>query len=648
MSFLNTKGIHDIHSVVSFTKSASELGLLEKDETKLHNFLGTAIAAGALETGKLNMEDVTNIVSTLQDKDVLPLHIEQPEQVVTLLHEARNLGMNSTNLIEKIAAVRTMAKKLGLDHLGSRSSNKSDIGENQEDNGSPADAGKAITWHKLHFSPYNFKDILEVKITQGINEHARLFISGTLTDAENQESKDYVQMTEKVTPVSLYYIDNAGADKCLFKGMVTNIRQRKMGGLKYLDIEAVSFSYQLDTKKHSRSFQRHQEPYSYVFQRVNDLAREYVDGLTDDVLAAQDSEANQQTNQLIIQYQESDWQFLKRVASFFNIGLTPDITFDTPKIYFGLPPEPQQEEANDQGGQNDSTKKQEQQGPELNVSTYQIHRNTAKYAVSTENSRKNKGLTFSENDFTYCEAQSLDLLQLGQKVAFLEMTWYIQAIHTTMEKGAVNNTYTLTTQQGLMQDDLYNTNLAGVSLQNGVVKEVVKDEVRVHITDIDEEWDDGATWFFPYTTIYSSPDGSGWYCMPEIGDNVRIYFSNNKEVEAVAASSVNLSPSKRGARTDPDTKIISTVHGKQIILTPGGISIIANGNLLMTLTDDGGVNIKSDKKIILEAKEDIKITSKTSKVLVTGKNEINLSQGGGTISIKENIKISGNKVKMQP
>ena len=491
--------------------------------------------------------------------------------------------------------------------------------------------GKAINWHRLIFTPYEFKNILKMKITQGINEHAHLFISGTLTDIADKENKDYVQNTNQNTPVALKYLDATGNEKCLFQGVVTNIKQRTVAGFKHLDIEAISYSYLLDVKKISRSFQREGEPYSYIFERINSFAREYIPNLKDDVVTAEDNQDTQTTERLIIQYQETDWMFLKRLASHFNIGLTPDITFDSPKVYFGLPPDPQEDEA----------------GPAFNVSDYQIYRNTAAFATANSNYRTNSGVAFSENDFTYCEAESLDLLQLGQKVTFLGLTWYVKDIQTIMEKGAVNNTYTLATKQGLMQDDLYNKKLAGISL-HGIVKEVTKDQVKVHITDIDDTWDDGATWFYPYTTIYSSPDGSGWYCMPEIGDNVRVYFSNSKEAEAVAASSVNLTPSKRGERQDPNSKILSTVYGKQVLLTPGGIQVIANGNLLMTLTDEGGVSIKSDKKITLEAEEDIEITSKTSKVLVNGQNEISLSQGSSEINIQNDIHIKGNKVKIQP
>ena len=45
----------------------------------------------------------------------------------------------------------------------------------------------------------------------------------------------------------------------------------------------------------------------------------------------------------------------------------------------------------------------------------------------------------------------------------------------------------------------------------------------------------GARWF-PYATVYSSGDGTGWYCMPEIGDKIRLYFPTEKEQDAYVIS----------------------------------------------------------------------------------------------------------------
>ncbi|VBB09029.1 Hypothetical protein LUCI_4315 [Lucifera butyrica] len=636
MSLLSTNRSADLQSVAAFTRSASCLGLAG-DNKKLQTVLQTAAESGVFAAGSLNRQAVDAAANQLQRQGVLPLNIKEPGQVVNLLQAAQNLGLdkNCAELPAKLAAVNSLAEQFGL--TTATAAQPAGSGQEMAD---PPYTGKAITWHKLQFSPYPFKDILKIDIAQAVNQHARLFISGILDETASQQ-QDYIQQTVQPTPVALKYLDSTGTVQCLFRGIVTNIRQQTIAGLKHLDIEALSFSHLLDIQQHSRSFQGHREPYRYIFDQVNSLARQSIPNLSGNVLFAQDSEAGQITGGLILQYRETDWEFLKRLASRFNLGLVPDITFDSPKIYFGLPPA---QPANQDNQATDQTN--QQTGPELNAADYQIRRSTGDCAVSSGNSRKQSGRTFTENDFTYCEARSFDILPLGQTVSFLNKTWYIGAIHTWMENGVITSTYTLGTQQGLMQDDLYNNKLPGISL-HGTVKEVVKDQVRVHIFEIDNTWDDGATWFFPYTTVYSSPDGSGWYCMPEVGDNVRIYFPNNKEAESVAVSSINLTPSQRGRREDPNTKIISTVHGKQVVLTPGGIQIIASDGLWMNLSDAGGMTIKSNKQIKLEAQEDIHINSQT-KILITGRQEIDLKQSGSNINMQDIIKMSGNQVKIQP
>ncbi|KAF6589054.1 phage tail protein, partial [Paenibacillus sp. EKM208P] len=78
----------------------------------------------------------------------------------------------------------------------------------------------------------------------------------------------------------------------------------------------------------------------------------------------------------------------------------------------------------------------------------------------------------------------------------------------------------------------------------------------------------------PYSTVYSSPDGSGWYVMPEAGDQIRLYFPDEREQNAFAASSVDLASSDPVKRSDPAVKSISTKYGKQVVFKPGAVEII--------------------------------------------------------------------------
>ena len=71
-----------------------------------------------------------------------------------------------------------------------------------------------------------------------------------------------------------------------------------------------------------------------------------------------------------------------------------------------------------------------------------------------------------------------------------------------------------------------------------MITDVKKDTVKVVLMEDETGGWAGQKWF-AYSTIYSSPDGTGWYCMPEKGDSVRLYFPNENEAEAYVNSSVN-------------------------------------------------------------------------------------------------------------
>lgn len=81
-------------------------------------------------------------------------------------------------------------------------------------------------------------------------------------------------------------------------------------------------------------------------------------------------------------------------------------------------------------------------------------------------------------------------------------------------------------------------------------------------------------------------------------------------------------------------------------MKPGAVEIIGNGNLLMRLTDDGGIEVKSDKKIILDAKEDIEITGGT-KITIEGSEGVELTQGAANINIKDDVTMKGGKVNIE-
>ena len=112
---------------------------------------------------------------------------------------------------------------------------------------------------------------------------------------------------------------------------------------------------------------------------------------------------------------------------------------------------------------------------------------------------------------------------------FIEQAWH------TLNDGVLHNLYLLKLKEGFRSLKAYNTMLVGSSV-SGKVVEVSRDRVMV---DLDIDGPGRAAYWFPYSTMSASPDGSGWYCMPEKGDGVRVYFPTKEEGEAYAVSAIS-------------------------------------------------------------------------------------------------------------
>ena len=81
-------------------------------------------------------------------------------------------------------------------------------------------------------------------------------------------------------------------------------------------------------------------------------------------------------------------------------------------------------------------------------------------------------------------------------------------------------------------------------------------------------------------------------------------------------------------------------------MSPGSVEIIGNGNLLMRLTDDGGIEVNSDKSIVMSAGGDVQISG-GGKVTIQGDAGINLTQAGANMTIQDDVIMSGGKVNIQ-
>ncbi|GKS12212.1 hypothetical protein YDYSY3_32120 [Paenibacillus chitinolyticus] len=460
----------------------------------------------------------------------------------------------------------------------------------------------------ISVAPYKFEKIMDLHLDKAVNEHAKLTLSGIVPE----EMLDrYVEQADENEQIAVSVRDGERTT-VIFQGIVTNMAVKAVHNVRTLTIEAQSSTLLMDIRKVTRSFQNKQMTYRGLLDRI---AGSYPNS---DVVV--EAAGGTSIGGLVVQYKETDWEFARRLASRLHLPLIPLCSQKGMKCYVGVP---------DLG-----------EPHKLDAYNYSIRKNLKDFKRKSENGVS--GID-EQNSISY-EVNSSAILELGSPVAFQRRKLYVYRASTRMEGGTLTNRYELRDKQGFSCPTLYAYKLAGTSLF-GSIKDVSKDKVKVKLHIDGKSSSDESLWF-PYSTVYSSPDGSGWYCMPEVGDEVRLYFPDEQEKNAYAASSVDTDSSDPQKRSDPSVKSISTKYGKQIVFKPGSVEIIGGGSLLMRLTDDGGIEINSHKKISISAKEDIEITG-GGKVLIQGEEGIDLKQADASLSIMDEVKISGAKVNIE-
>ena len=172
----------------------------------------------------------------------------------------------------------------------------------------------------------------------------------------------------------------------------------------------------------------------------------------------------------------------------------------------------------------------------------------------------------------------------------------------------------------------------------------VKDDVVQISLDKDENENQKALRWFRYATIYSSPDGTGWYFMPEIGDTIRLHVPGSEDSSSYVINSVHMEGSED--RKQPDVKSIKTKYGKEIRFTPESIEITNNSGMSIVISDQYGISITSDKNISITSNADMSISSNSSSVIIAGASDVSMKQNGASVTLNDNILLSGGEVRI--
>lgn len=401
-------------------------------------------------------------------------------------------------------------------------------------------------------------------------------------------------------------------ERPIFCGLIDDIKVEKFGGFSNIIVKAVTSSIQLDRKLKMRSFQNKKMTYCDVVEKV---IEDY-----QNVQIIWCFNGNKAIDKPIIQYKETDWEFIIRLASHFNRGIIVDETRENIRLYIGIKENLVKEVIED--------------------SVWEYGISSLYYENSCYEEKKLK------ENYLYYILKRNENRYVGDILNFFEKQLMICSKEICFEREELVFYYTIGTYELLYEKTKYNELFSGLQLE-GEVKSVDKECVKVHLMiDENEEQE-----LFPYP--WAPVTGNIFYCMPEVNSKVLLQFLGSDERDAVVRSVIRTNADVCNGYSDVQNRIFETAKKKTLKLFPNEMTVCGSnkGNMPeIALKDKTGIYLNVHEKVDVEAAENIVIKAGKIKCnapvsiiqcAVQSSMEIhqdfNLYSSGGVDSIKTNL-----------
>lgn len=411
-------------------------------------------------------------------------------------------------------------------------------------------------------------------------------------------------------------------EKLLFSGKVINAQMVPLKGLYYLKVSAVSYTYEWGLEAVSQSFLNLDATYKQVMDKIleNQKSADVKDCITD----------GERIPDFLLQYEETDWNFLIRLASHFQSFLVPDYTADYGRVFFGIPDYEEETELHEETYQ---TIKDMNRFYQVNLSGELLSQEMMKWEVKTNHP-----------------------FILAQRIRFRGISTIVTRIRYEVVDGELCRFYELSRRRGCLSRPVKNDHINGMSIP-ATVKERSGNCVRVHF-HIDKEYDASPNVrYFTYAI-----ESSFIYCMPEVGSQVHIYFPSDEEKDAIAVHALRASSIKPSAKSassgggyakNPEEKSFSNVNGAELLLTPNDASLAAEeGKTTIIKLETGGIASIKGKDIDLNAAINLSVGEPigeggmaAAKITLEGKT-VSFMIGGAGFTLTEEAQIVAALVKI--
>ena len=317
--------------------------------------------------------------------------------------------------------------------------------------------------------------------------------------------------------------------------------------------------------------------------------------------------SDMQTGGTLIQYQETDWNFLKRMASQLGLPLVPDTSYYYPRFYLGLP-EGEKRELGE-------------------IISCDLCFDGRYYAVSGK-------CLVDREDFICYDVVTRTSLSLGDRVTYEGRELLVSRKKTELAGGEIIFTYRLAGNSYTWVPWEDNPDYTGMSFVGSIVG-TQGEQVEV-VFDIDKTAAGGNRYGFAPAT------GNLMYCMPQKGTKTALYIGNGDEAQGIATGCIRTNGSTCEGTGSPEKKSFRSEHGKGMDLYPQRMGLDGGETGKITFEDETGTTIESNGRLVLMAKEGIRLESMTG-IAMQGMSDIMAlyAEGASSLCVNGSVDMLG-------
>ena len=389
----------------------------------------------------------------------------------------------------------------------------------------------------------------------------------------------------------------------LFIGIVKNVSLIKADTFLTISISGTSYSEQLDREKRKCSFQDVKQTYKSIMENICTGKQ--------NVILTWNVQKDSVTGRFLLQYQETDWEFLKRLSSQMHVPVVADEKIAMSNVQIGI---------------SKGVKRNWDVSTQFNI----------KKGINKKYPNTLKGNNV-QTDFIYYSFKCRENYNLCDWFQIGNDTYFIAYKKIIFHRGELVFNYKIFKEKAFWIEENYNESVKGISIP-GTVKATEKENIFVQL-DMDE--DNRTEYAFPWIPIY----GNFVYCMPECGERVMVHIPSEDEQEA---SVIHMIRKNGGNNKCPEghcesfrtvqNRVFTTNKEKQLRLYPKELSLesTSNGNIL-ELKDNKGIDAHTPQKIVMKADGNISFYS--GKMLFSSPQEVLLKGMKSSIQINRNFNI---------